>query len=50
MVQENVIQNAGFYYDIFGNKRRVKHSVILEGPTRDKIAEELYRLFNTKEN
>ena len=49
MVQETVTLNT-HYLDILGNKRQVKHSVIPGVTTREKIAEELHRLFNNKEN
>ncbi len=49
MVQETIIPST-HYLDILGNTRRVKHSVIQGATTREKIAEELHRLFNNKEN
>ncbi len=49
MVQETITPST-HYLDILGNIRRVKHSVIPGSTTREKIAEELHRLFNNKKN
>ena len=50
MEQETFTPGTSCYFDLMGNKRLLKQSVVADAPSREKTAEELYRLFGGKEN